>query len=308
MRSVEITAKTLEEARKAAAFQLGVDEAAMEVEILGEPHRILGVLGSGQYRIRATYVERVAEPPAELEPEPESTLAEPEPESTLAEPEPEPTLAEPEPTRTLAEPEPEPTLAELEPEPTPVELAPEPTPVELAPAVMPPEPVTEQPPDSRRVVAERAQQITEDILGLMGIPKPVTITAVGEEQVELEVTDDEESSGLLIGRHGATLDALQLLVAMAANAGIEDGCRVVLDIHGYRKRHEEKLSRMAYSHAQQVKETGQEMVIPDLKAYERRLIHMALREDPDVSTYSEGEGRSRRMVISPASPPAQSED
>ena len=261
MRSVEITAKTLEEARKAAAFQLGVDEAAMEVEILGEPHRILGVLGSGQYRIRATYVERVAEPPAELEPEPEPTLAEPEP-----------------------------------------------TPVELAPAVMPPEPVTEQPSDSRRVVAERAQQITEDILGLMGIPKPVTITAVGEEQVELEVTDDEESSGLLIGRHGATLDALQLLVAMAANAGVEDGCRVVLDIHGYRKRHEEKLSRMAYSHARQVKETGQEMVIPDLKAYERRLIHMALREDPDVSTYSEGEGRSRRMVISPASPPAQSED
>lgn len=256
MQSVEICGKTLEEARKAAAFQLGVQEANIEIEILEEPHKILGVLGRGQYRIRATYAEKPPEEPTVLPHEPE-----------------------------------------LEPE---VEVEPIPEPAEAAVAtVIPPGPVLEQPTDPKQAVAERAQQITGDILRLMDMPKPVTIKSVGNEQVEVEIEDDEEGSGLLIGRHGTTLDALQLVVAIAANDDIEDGCRVIVDTHGYRERHAERLRSSAHSHAAQVKQTEQELVIPDLKAYERRIIHLALRDDPDVVTYSQGQDRDRRIVISP---------
>ena len=270
MRSVEISAKTLEEARKAAAFQLGVDEGNLEIEILEEPHKILGVLGSGQYRIRATYVE--------TQPEPAPAPAEAEPAA------PEPEIAPPAPVISAE-----------------VEVVPEP--VSVVPPLSPPAPVTEQPVDPRPTIAERAQQITQDIMTLMGISQNVSITNVGAEQVELEIEDDDdEVVGLLIGHYGATLDALQLIVAMAANAGIEDGCRVILDVHGYRQRREETLRDMAHSYAAEVKETGQKMVVADLKGYERRIVHMELADDPDVETYSEGQDSDRRIIIVPKSP------
>ncbi len=270
MRSVEISAKTLEEASKAAAFQLGADEDDLEIEILAEPRKILGVLGGGEYRIRATYVkpEPAPRPPAE----------------EIEEPETPPTV-------------PVVTEGEAQPEPEAETVVPT--------AISSPAPVSEQPAEPRRAIAERAQQITQDITALMGIPKRVEITNIASDQVELEIEDDE-GSGLLIGRYGTTLDALQLIVAMGANAGITDGCRVILDIHGYRRRRDETLRSMAQSHATQAKQTSQPQTITDLKGYERRIIHMELRDDPEVETYSEGQGRDRRIVIAPASTRSES--
>jgi spoIIIJ-associated protein len=105
--------------------------------------------------------------------------------------------------------------------------------------------------------------------------------------------------GFLIGRYGSCLDALQLLTAAAANRGVRTGARVVVDAEGYRERRRASLERLALSTAAKVKRTGREIEIPNLQAHERRVIHMVLRDDPNVETHSEGEGRHRRLVVSP---------
>ncbi len=258
MRSVEISASSLEEARKAAAFQLGAPEEEIEIEVLEKPRKVFGIITSGEYRIRATYAEGVAQPVA--------------PEAEPSAPEAGPQLAEAE--------------VILEPVGRP----------------QPPPPVTEQPDDPKQAVAERARQLTEDIVRMIGIDIPVTINSVGEEEVEIVLDGGDKNLGLLIGQGGDTLDALQLIVAIGANKGIEDGCRVVLDTSGgYRERHREHLCRRAREAAEEAQRTGRDVVLTDLKSYERRIVHMALADEPNVRTYSEGEGRYRRLVISPVS-------
>lgn len=132
----------------------------------------------------------------------------------------------------------------------------------------------------------------------MGIENlEVEITGVDTEEVRLGIEGD--NLGLLIGRHGETIDALQLVVAIGANKPFQDGARVILDAENYRARHKKMLEDMAADYAEEVKERGKEAVIPNLKAYERRIVHLALVDDPDVETYSEGEGTDRCLVISP---------
>jgi len=259
MRSVEISAASVEEARKAAAFQLGAPEEEIEIEVLEKPHKVFGIIGSGKYRVRATYDEDAVE------------LAAPEAEAEVSAGEADPQLAEAE------------------------------APSEPAAGLQPPPPVTEQPDAPKQAVADRARQLTEDIVTMIGIDVPVTISSVGEEEVEIEM-DGDDSLGLLIGQEGNTLDALQLIVAIGANNGIEDGCRVVLDTtDGYRERQREHLCRRAHEAAEEAQGTGREVVMSDLKSYERRIVHMALADEPGVETYSEGEGRYRSLVISPVS-------
>jgi spoIIIJ-associated protein len=74
---------------------------------------------------------------------------------------------------------------------------------------------------------------------------------------------------------------------------------VTLDLGGYRKRQEEKLREMAIDTANEAVASGQEAVIPGLKAYERRVVHTTLADRPDIETYSEGEGEQRQIIISP---------
>ncbi len=153
--------------------------------------------------------------------------------------------------------------------------------------------------DSRlQQIAERACQLTTDIIGLMGAADgKVTLTGTTDREIALDIST--ENAGMLIGRHGDTLDALQLIVAIGANKGFTEGARIILDTEGYRSRHVDSLQDMARSYADRAREKGQELVIEGLKAYERRIIHMTLRDDPDVETYSEGDGNDRVLVISP---------
>ncbi|MCK4324033.1 MAG: Jag N-terminal domain-containing protein, partial [Armatimonadetes bacterium] len=225
MRSVEISASSLEEARRAAAFQLGAAEEEIEIEVLEEPRKLFGIIGSGEYRVRATYDEGAVEPAA------------PEAEAEMSAGEAGPQLAE-------AEPPSEPILGR-----------------------QPPPPVTKQPDDPKQAVADRARQLTEDIVTMIGIDVPVTISSVAEEEVEIQMEGDD-SLGLLIGQEGNTLDALQLIVAIGANKGIEDGCRVILDTSGgYRERHREHLCGHARQAAEEAQATGRDIVLTDLKSY-----------------------------------------
>ncbi|MDW8103917.1 MAG: RNA-binding cell elongation regulator Jag/EloR [Armatimonadota bacterium] len=108
----------------------------------------------------------------------------------------------------------------------------------------------------------------------------------------------------LVGRdaqrfEGPQLDALQYVLNIIINKRYDKETRVILDVGDYRKQRAEKLRRMALEIAKQVKERGEEAVLDPLNAIERRVIHHALMDDPDVYTYSEGEEPERRVVISP---------
>jgi spoIIIJ-associated protein len=148
-------------------------------------------------------------------------------------------------------------------------------------------------------LAERAHQALAGIVSLMGYDAVVTNEGLDGQTAELAITGPDAPA--LVGKHGATLDALQLLVAVMANRGIIDGLRVSIDADGYRERRRQLLEKMARAHAEQAKDTGKEIVITDLKAHERRIVHLTLKDDPDVETYSEGLGDERQLVISPRS-------
>lgn len=107
-----------------------------------------------------------------------------------------------------------------------------------------------------------------------------------------------EDLGILIGKHGQTLDALQYLTSLAAHRDAEDRIRIVLDVEDYRKRREETLARLALRIADQVKSRGDKVVLEPMSPHERKVIHMTLQDDPKVATFSEGEEPFRRVVVS----------
>ena len=117
----------------------------------------------------------------------------------------------------------------------------------------------------------------------------------GVTHIQLE-TDDP---GVLIGYHGETLASLQLLLALMNYRQTNEWKRILVNVGDYRERRQESLERIALSAAQKVKFSGEEQALPFMTAAERRLIHLALADDAEVVTESEGEGRNRRVVIKP---------
>ena len=118
----------------------------------------------------------------------------------------------------------------------------------------------------------------------------------------LRLCIDAETMGLLIGRRGETLDAMQYLVSLVANKNRkEEGyIRVTLDTEGYRSRREETLKRLARKNAQHVRQTGRPISMEPMNPYERRILHSALQGFAGVTTHSEGEEPNRHVVITPA--------
>jgi spoIIIJ-associated protein len=142
-----------------------------------------------------------------------------------------------------------------------------------------------------------ARDTLDQILQAMGVPATVT----GERQPDNSVRLLVEGSdmGVVIGKHGGTINALQYLIGLIVQKRSGERIRLVIDAEGYRSRREQALRDLAINYAQRVKESGQEAVLDALQAYERRIIHNTLSDDPDVFTYSEGEEPDRRVVISP---------
>ncbi|MEA5091445.1 hypothetical protein SDC9_26183 [bioreactor metagenome] len=103
--------------------------------------------------------------------------------------------------------------------------------------------------------------------------------------------------GVLIGKHGQTLDSLQYLTNLVANKHSEDRVRIIVDVEDYRERRKETLVKLAQRLAEKVKRTGEKVVLEPMNPYERKLIHMTLQNDPKVTTYSEGEEPYRKAVI-----------
>ncbi|HML68980.1 MAG TPA: RNA-binding cell elongation regulator Jag/EloR [Clostridia bacterium] len=138
-----------------------------------------------------------------------------------------------------------------------------------------------------------------DLLTKMNNPAPVL---AADTDNGLRLCIDAETMGLLIGRRGETLDAMQYLVSLVANKNRkEEGyIRVTLDTEGYRSRREETLKRLARKNAQHVRQTGRPVSMEPMNPYERRILHSALQGFSGVTTHSEGEEPNRHVVITPA--------
>jgi spoIIIJ-associated protein len=143
---------------------------------------------------------------------------------------------------------------------------------------------------------ERVRALLERIVDELELEARVAVTD-GEDEIRAEV--DGEDVGLLIGRHGQTIDAVQLLCYQAAFRGREDRKRVTVDAAGYRQRQSESLQRRADVVAEDAIREGRAIEMEPMGANERRVVHEHLRDRPEVETYSEGDEPHRFVVVAP---------
>jgi spoIIIJ-associated protein len=120
--------------------------------------------------------------------------------------------------------------------------------------------------------------------------------SLNEDVMKLEI--EGENAGIIIGKHGSTLDALQYLTSLVVNKSSKEFVRVILDAENYREKREKTLERLALKMADKVKETKRSITLEPMYPNERRLIHTALQKDPGVTTKSVGKEPNRRVVIS----------
>jgi spoIIIJ-associated protein len=164
---------------------------------------------------------------------------------------------------------------------------------EMEPASAPekrPAPVQQAVP---REEMENACRIVTEILDLMNISAKVSER--GENTIEVV----GDGSGLLIGKRGQTLDALQFIVNRMLNKNREEPVYVTVDTEGYRQRHMDLLRSMALKMGQKAKRTGQSVFLEKMNPYDRRIIHLALKNDVQVNTKSVGDGVYKKVLIVP---------
>jgi spoIIIJ-associated protein len=151
--------------------------------------------------------------------------------------------------------------------------------------------------------AERLRALVIRIVHELGLSATVDID---ESEDELRATVNGGELGLLIGKHGATIDALQHLAVRIAFPQGERSKQVVIDAAGYRDRREEALQRQADRAIAEALEYGRAVELEPMRALERKVVHLYIRDRTDVETHSEGDEPDRRLVITPVARPATS--
>ena len=147
-------------------------------------------------------------------------------------------------------------------------------------------------------VADTAISILQDILKYFNVGE-VTIDEYEGDEGELILDISGKDMAVLIGRHGKTLDALQFIVSMITVRTIGFRYPVIVDVEGYKNRQRQKLESIAHSSANRAASQHRKVGLRPMTPYERRIIHIALRDDDRVETVSEGEGPSRHVVVVP---------
>jgi spoIIIJ-associated protein len=146
------------------------------------------------------------------------------------------------------------------------------------------------------IVADAAVNFLHSILSCFGEDGSSIDEYEGDEG-ELILDVNGGDLAILIGRHGRTLEALQLIESSLLNNLLGFHYPVVVDIEGYKSRRRQKIQSIALSAASKVKKQGGQVKLAPMNAYERRLVHIALRDDDQVATHSEGEDPDRYVVI-----------
>ena len=156
-------------------------------------------------------------------------------------------------------------------------------------------PVKAAAPATEGEAEERAVEFLSNVTKMMGVE--VSITPRRDEEGNLRVDMMGDTLGILIGRRGETLDALQYLTSLFVNRGQENYIRVTLDTENYRAKREEALTRLANRMANRAVKTGRKVVMEPMNPYERRILHSALQGNDAVTTHSEGDEPNRHVVI-----------
>jgi len=145
--------------------------------------------------------------------------------------------------------------------------------------------------------AGTARQVLSDILRAMGIQATVDVNGSGEEGVPVSLNIEGDDLGVLIGRRGQALSSLQYLVRLIVAEKLKKWISINVDVDWYKKRHYESLKKLALRLGEQVARRRRPITMEPMPPDERRIVHITLADNPDVSTQSTGEGDGRRVVI-----------
>ena len=336
MRSQEFTGKTTQEAIDAGLAALGVTIADVHVDVLQEGAKgLFGLFGSKPARVRLTVMEDEREddhglsdllgsfslgdtqprkkpqqrpaPKAEAKPAPKAEAkpapkaeAKPAPKADdqpAGEPAAQAAAPKPRNPRPPRPPKPRAPKPEAQPKEAAGTLEQAIEERENAPMIpaQPFEPTEPPVMHDESTPAGRAQRFLLDVTARMGVKVDVYVDAGKEDSLYIHMIGD--TLGILIGRRGETLDALQYLTSLQVNKGREGYIRVTLDTENYRAKREDSLRRLAQRMANRAQKTGRSVVLEPMNPYERRVLHTALQNHPAVTTHSEGEEPNRRVVI-----------
>jgi spoIIIJ-associated protein len=149
--------------------------------------------------------------------------------------------------------------------------------------------------------AERVRAVVGRAVQGLGLHATVDIE---ESDEEIRATVNGDDLGLLIGKHGATIDALQHIAFRAASRGLEDRTQVTVDAAGYRERREAALQRIADRATAEALRFDRPVELEPMRPGERKIVHLYLRERTDVETHSEGDEPERRLVVTPLRAPS----
>ena len=144
--------------------------------------------------------------------------------------------------------------------------------------------------------AERIRSLMERVVDGLGLEGTVDVS---EDDEEIRASVDGDDLGLMIGKHGSTIDAIQHLASRVAFRGDSDRKSVVVDAAGYRERREQALQRAADQAVDDAISYGRSVELEPMSSAERRIVHTYLRDRTDVQTHSEGDEPERRLVVSP---------
>ncbi len=303
MKQFEFSARTEDEAVEQGLQELGVSIADVEVQVLEEGSKgLFGLFGSRPVKVRLTLKDTEEDPLADLledKPEPKAEKKPVKAEKKAEKPEKkaekkaeEKAVKEPAPEKKKAEKKPEPRKEETEAEPAERKKAPK---QEIRPMEKPEVtmiPAGELEADSPAGIAHA---FLMELTKLMGVDVTIDMGTDAEGNVFGYINGD--TLGILIGRRGETLDAVQYLTSLKVNRGREGYTRVTLDTENYRAKREDTLIRLANRMANRALRTGRKVSLEPMNPYERRIIHYALQQTDGVDTHSEGEEPNRHVVI-----------
>ena len=309
MKAYESSAKTIEEAISAGLDHLGVSIGEVTIDILEEGSKgLFGLFGSRQAKVRLTLKDQEEEslwnsltrenekPAKETRGRDESAKKE-QPRKDLPKKEAiKPAVKREEnknellPDRKAAEKKPVPKAPIKETQPQVKEIRPQ-----VVKADAPAEPVTPAPQADASAPEGKAQQFLQTLTTMMDVNVSVAVSRDADGNVLVNMQGD--TLGILIGRRGETLDALQYLTSLIVNKGSDQYIRVTLDTENYRAKREEALTRLANRMASRAIKTGRKVVLEPMNPYERRILHSALQTNDAVTTHSEGEEPNRHVVI-----------
>ena len=278
MKSIESSAKTIEDAIRQGLEKLDVSLGDVTIDIIQEGTKGLFGMGSKDAKVRLTVKEDeqesdilsalAPETPKKREQKTAATPQQPRKQKKASQPK-----AAVHTDKTTNQPKPK-----------------------AAKKDEPKEPLKQYPAVDPATSAGVAQDFLQNVTKLMNLE--VSVEAGTDDEGNVRVNIHGDTLGILIGRRGETLDALQYLTSLNVNHGKDDYTRVTLDTENYRAKREEALKRLANRMANRAVKTGRKVVLEPMNPYERRILHSALQQNDAVTTHSEGDEPNRHVVIS----------